>query len=159
MEALEPPKDINKLRQFLCLVGFYRNVIPFFANVMACLNTLLWECAVFRWMEQHGNAFRLLKSELVKMPKLQYPNPNKPFILFTDVSKHGYSGIFHQEKTPHHLDVEVNLTPIAYFLGSFGRIQQLWNTTQKECNSVYRSIQFFFYLSGTKCTLYLITNL
>ena len=89
------------------------------------------------------------------MPRLQYPNPNKLFILFTDVSKHSYSGILHQEKTPHHLGVEVNVIPIVYFLGSFGRTQQLWNTTQKECYSVYRSIQkFAFYLAGTKCTLY-----
>ena len=71
-------------------------------------------------------------SELVKMSRLQYPNPNKPFMLFTDASKHSYSGILHQEETPHHLGVEVNLIPIAYFSGSFGRTQQLWNTTQKE---------------------------
>ena len=116
---------------------------------------MLRKGAVFKWIEQCGNAFRLLKSELVKMPKLQYPNPNKPFLLFTDVSKHSYSGILYQEKTPHHLDVEVNHIPIAYFSGSFGRTQQLWNTTQKECYTVYRAIQkFAFYLAGTKCTLY-----
>ena len=63
----------------------------------------------------------LLKSELVKMPRLQYLNPNKLFMFFTDASKHSYSGILHQEVTPHHLGVEVNLIPIAYFSGSFGR--------------------------------------
>ena len=49
----------------------------------------------------------------------------------------------------------LNLVPIAYFSGSFSKMQQLWNTTQKECYAVYRSIQkFSFYLAGTKCTLY-----
>ena len=77
------------------------------------------------------------------------------FMLFTDTSKHSYSGILHQEETPHHWGAEVNLIPIAYFSGSFGRTQQLWNTTQKKCYAVYRSIQkFAFYLTGTKCTLY-----
>ena len=34
-------------------------------------------------------------------------------------------------------------------------MQQLWNTSQKECYAVYRSIQkFLFYLAGTKWTLY-----
>ena len=34
-------------------------------------------------------------------------------------------------------------------------MQQLWNTTQKECYAVYRMTQkFSFYLAGTKCTLY-----
>ena len=66
-----------------------------------------------------------------------------------------YSGILHKEEIPHHLSVEVNLIPIAYFSGSFGRTQQLWNTTWKERYTVYRSIQkFTFYLAGTKCTLY-----
>ena len=139
IEALEPPKDIDELRHFLGLVGFYRKFIPFFANVMACLNTMLRKGGVFKWTEQCSNAFRLLKSKLVKMPRLQYPNPNKPFMLFTDTSKHSYSYILHQEETPHHLGVEVNLIPIAYFSGSFARTQQLWNTTQKECYTVYSS--------------------
>ena len=76
-------------------------------------------------------------------------------MLFTDAYKHSYSAIPHQEETPYHLGVEVNLIPIAYFSGSFDRTQQLWNTTQKECQTVYRSIQkFAFYLTGTKCTLF-----
>ena len=155
IKALEPPKDINELSQFLGLVGFYRKFIPFSVDVMTCLNTVLRKGAVFKWTEQCSNAFKLLKSDLVRMPKLQYLNPNKPFMLFTDMSKHSYLGILHQEETPHHLGDDVNLIPIAYFLGSFGRTQQLWNTNQKECYTVYMSIQkFAFYLAGTKCTLY-----
>ena len=155
IEALELPKDINELRQFLGLVGFYRKFTPFFTDVVACLNTMLRKGAVFKWTEQSGNAFRLLKLELVKITKLQYPNHNKPFIFFTDASKHSYSGILHQEETPHHSGAEVSLIPRVYFSGSFGRTQQLWNTTQKDCYAVYMSIQkFAFYLAGTKCTLY-----
>ena len=115
IEALEPPKDINELRQFLGLVRFYRKVIPFFVDVTACLNTMLRKGAVFKWTKQCSNAFMLLKSKLVKMPKLQYSNPNKLFMLSTDASKHSYSGILHQEETPNHLGVEVNLIPIVYF--------------------------------------------
>ena len=87
IEALEPRKDIDELRQFFGLVGFYRKFIPFFVDVTACLNTMLRKGAVFKWTDQCGNAFRLLKLELVKMPRLKNPNPNKPFMLFTDASK------------------------------------------------------------------------
>ena len=134
IEALEPPKDINELRQFLGLVGIYRKFIPFFADVTACLDTILRKKAVFKSTEQCGNAFKSLK--LLKICRLQYPNSNKLFMLFTDASKHSYSGITHQEETPPHLGVEVNLIPIVYFSGSFSRTQQLWNTTQKECYTV-----------------------
>ena len=155
VKALEPPKDINELRQSLGLVSFYRKFIPFFANITACLNTVLQKGVTFQWMEQCNNAFKLLKSELVKMPPLQYPNPNKPFKLFTDASKHRYSGILHQEEMSKMPNAEANLMPIAYFSGTLGRTQQLWNATQKECYVVYRSIQkFAFYLTGASCTLY-----
>ena len=89
------------------------------------------------------------------MPRLQYPNLNKQFKLFTDMSKHSYSGILHQEEVFKQLRVEPNLVPIAYFSGSFSKTEQLCKTTQKECYAVYQSIQkFSFYLAGTKCTLY-----
>ena len=155
IKALELPKDIDELRQFLGLVGFYRKFIPFFVDFMVCLNAMLRKGGVFKWTEQCSNAFKLLKLDLIKVPKLQYPNPNKPFMVFTDVLKYSYSGILHQEETPHHLGVEVKLIPIAYFLGSFDRTQQQWNTTQNECYAIFRSIQkFAFYLSGTEFALY-----
>ena len=89
------------------------------------------------------------------MPRLQYPNPNEAFKLFTNASKHSYSDILHQEEVPDDANMLPNLVPIAYFSGSFSKTQQLWNTTQKECYTVYRSIQkFSFYLAGTKCILY-----
>ena len=49
------------------------------------------------------------------MLSLQYPDPNKPFNLFTDASNYTYSGILNeaQDKEPD------QLIPIAYFSGSF----------------------------------------
>ena len=89
------------------------------------------------------------------MSTLQYPNRKKPFMLFTNASKHSYSSFLHQEQTPKHPGGEVKLIPIAYFSGSFGRTQQMWNTTQMECYMVYWCIQkFTFYLAVTKCMLY-----
>ena len=118
---------------------------------------MLRKGVTFQWMEQCNNAFKLLKPELVKMPTLQYPYPNKLLKLFTDASKHSYSGILHQEETSKMPNTEANLIPIAYFsvVGSFGRTQQLWNTMQKECYAVSQSIQkFAFCLIDANCTLY-----
>ena len=113
--------------------------------------SILRKGVTFQWMEQCNNAFKLLKSELVKMTTLQYPNQNELFKLFTDASRHSYSGILHQDETSKTPNAEANLIPITYFSGSFCRTQQLWNTTQKECYVVYQSIQkFAFYLTGVK---------
>ena len=74
------------------------------------------------------------------MPRLQCLNPNKPFKLFTHVSRDNYSGIFHQEEVSNQPKAELNLVPIVYFSGSFSKTQQLWNTTQR---SVMQSISQF----------------
>ena len=116
IQALEPLKNIEKLWHFLGLVRFYRKFIPFFANVTACLNTMLQKGIVFKWTEWCNNAFNLLKSDLVKMPRIQYSNPNKPFKLFIDASKHSYLGILHQEEVSDQPNAKLNLVPIAYFL-------------------------------------------
>ena len=100
----------------------------------------------FNWTTQYKNAFKLLKAGLVKMPALQYPNQNKQFKLFTDASKHSYSGILHKEKTSDMPGTKASLIPIAYFSGSFCRTQQLWNTTQYECYVVYQSVQKFVFI-------------
>ena len=105
----------------------------------------------FVWTAQCNSAFETLKEELCKMPMLQYPNPGKLYKLFTNASKYSNSGILHQEKE----DEPDTLIPIAYFSGSFSKTQQLWNTTQKECYTVYKYVKrFSFYLTGAECTLY-----
>ena len=71
--------------------------------------------ATFDWTVQCENTLKLLKEELTKMPVLQYPNPNKPFQLFTDMSKHSSSGILHQEKEGQPNEGEPELIPITYF--------------------------------------------
>ena len=115
IQALQLPKDINKLRQFLGLVGFTGNSYHFFSDITICLNRILRKEATFNWTEQCKNAFKLLKAELAKMPYPQYQNFNKPFKLFTDTSKHSYSRILHQEKQGQEKADKPELIPIAYF--------------------------------------------
>ena len=118
------------------------------------LNKMLRKGAIFNWTEQCENAFKLLKEELAKMSALQCPNPNKPFQLFTDTSKYSYSRILHWKKEGQLSADDPVLIPIAYFSGTFNKMQQLWNTAQKE-SAVYKSVKkFAFYLTGTDCTLY-----
>ena len=41
IQALEPPGDIDELKQFLGLVGFYRKFISFFSDITICLKKCL----------------------------------------------------------------------------------------------------------------------
>ena len=122
IEALDPPQNIKELWHFLGLIGFYRKFIPFFADIIAFPNDMLRKGVVFKWTEWCNKAFNLLKSELVKLLRLQYPNLNKIFKLFTDVSKQSYSGVLHQEEVPNKVNTAPKLVSITYFLSSFSNM-------------------------------------
>ena len=115
MKKLLAPTNVDELCQFLGNTGFYRKFVPLYAHITNCLTKLLRKGTEFQWSKQCKNAFNILKEELCKMPSLQYPDPNKPFKLFTDDSNYSYSGILHQAQD----EEPAQLIPIAYFSGSF----------------------------------------
>ena len=90
------------------------------------------------------------------MPALHYPNPNKPFQLFTDASKHSYSRFLHQEKEGQPTAGKPELISIAYFSGTFNKTWQLWNTTQKECYAVYKLVQNSLSISQVQTAHYIV---
>ena len=47
IQTLLSPKDVDKHRLFLGLLGFYRKFIPFFADITICLNKMLRKGATF----------------------------------------------------------------------------------------------------------------
>ena len=100
---------------------------------------MLRKAATFDWTEQCENAVKLLK-ELAKMPAIWYPNPNKPFQLFTDMSKHSYSGILHQKKKGQPNAGEPELIPIAYFPGPLIKHNNFGTPHKK---NVMQSINWF----------------
>ena len=44
-------------------------------------------------------SFELLKASLMKEPILKYPDPNFPYVLFTDASNYAWACVLTQEKT------------------------------------------------------------
>ena len=84
----------------------------------------------------------------LKCPGCTIQTPIKPFKLFTDTSKHSYSGILHEVEVSDQPKAKPNLVPIVYFSSSFSKTWQLWNTTKKECYTVNSKI--FILPSGHK---------
>ena len=81
---------------------------------------------------------------------LQFSDPNKPYILYTDASNNAYSGILCQP-----VDNDWNIRPVAYFSGTFTAQNKSWCTTENEAYAVLKSVQCFdYYLRGIKCTLH-----
>ena len=80
---------------------------------------------------------------------LQFLDPNKLYVLYTDASNNAYSGILCQP-----VNNDQDIRPVAYFSGTFTAQNRCWCATEKEACAVLKSVQHFnYYLKGMKCTL------
>ena len=82
-------------------------------------------------------------------PILQFPNPNKDYILCRGTSSNAYSSVVCQLQSN-----DSDIRPVAYFSGTYTAQNKSWCVTEKETYAMLKSVQRFnYYLRGTKCTL------
>ena len=87
-------------------------------------------------------------------PILTYPDPNLPYVLFTDASKYAWACVLTQEKTHKIEEKEVKiLHPITYMSGLFQGSQMNWACLTKEAYAIYMSIKkLAYYLEDADIT-------
>ena len=73
------PKNVEQVRSFLGLAGYYRRFIPKFATLSAPLVALTKKHAKFVWNDIHVEAFSCLQRLLCEAPVLAYPDFHQPF--------------------------------------------------------------------------------
>ena len=94
-------------------------------------------------------SFDLLKAKVSEEPILVYPDPSKPYVLFTDASKYAWSCVLTQESTHTFDGKEVKvLHPISYQSGLFKGAQLNWACLTKEAYAIYMSIKKLGLLFG-----------
>ena len=70
-----------------------------FSDLGKPLNALSRKDVEFEWTLMCQESFELLKTSLMTDPILTYPDPNLPYVLFTDASKYAWPCVITQEKT------------------------------------------------------------
>ena len=88
-------------------------------------------------------------------PILTYPNPNLPYVLFTDASKYAWACVLMQEKTHTFEEKETKiLPPVTYISGLFRGSQINWACLTKEAYAIYMSMKkLTYYLEDADVTL------
>ena len=110
---------------------------------------LLKKNAPFVWSDKCQLALEYLKEIFCNKLLLQFPDPNKPYVLYTDTSNNVYSSILCQP-----VDNDQDIRPVAYFSSTFTAQNKGWYATEKEVYAILKSVQHFdYYLWGAKCTL------
>ena len=131
------PHSIEKVRQFLGLVGFYRSFIPNFAKIAVPLFDLLKKDAKFIWTNDQSLAFTTLKNKLSSAPCLAYPNFTKEFFISTDACSKGVAGILMQ------LDNRGKYQPLAYTSRRTKKEESNYSVTDLEGLAVINALEKF----------------
>ena len=146
IKEMPPPKTPKEVKQFLRLIGYYRKFVPRFSDLARPLNALTRKDVPFEWTPICQESFELLKTSLMTEPILTYPDPNLPYVLFTDASKYVWACVLMQEKTHQLKEKQVKiLHPITYMSGLFCGSQMNWACLTKEAYAIYMSIKKLAY--------------
>jgi hypothetical protein len=116
---------VRGIRAFLGLAGFYRRLIPKFAEIAKPLTELTKKDFPFRWGERQETAFSTLKRALTSEQVLAYPDFKSEFILTTDASKTAAAAILSQVQE----GVE---RPIAYASRQLNTAERNYSATELE---------------------------
>src|SRR3954468_7409473 len=106
------PTNLQQVRSFHGLAGFYRRFVKDFSTIASPLHALSKKNAPFVWGPSQDTAFNELKNFLTHAPLLALPNFDKPFEIHCDASGYGIGGVLMHEKRP-----------ITYFREKLSRAQ------------------------------------
>ena len=152
------PKSAKEIKHFLGLAGYYHKFVPRLLDLLRPLTRLTQKDILFKWTKECQAVFQMLKDALCEHPILQYPDLEKPYVLFTDASKYAWAGVLTQpydkidELTPSPTGKKATWTinhPIAYVSGLFQGSQLNWAALTKEVYAIYLSVEkLSFYLTS-----------
>lgn len=139
IKSFPAPKSKRHIKKFLGLCGFYRNLIPSYAEIADPLVRLTSPSRTFKWEEAEENAFQQLQEIFFKDPFLRKPDFNKTFYLNTDASAFAISAVLLQK-------FEDNLLPVAYFSKALRKAETRYPAIQQELMAIIKGISAFRYI-------------
>ncbi|GJT56827.1 putative reverse transcriptase domain-containing protein, partial [Tanacetum coccineum] len=92
------PKSPSDIRQFLCLVGYYRRFIEGFLKITKLMTMLTQKKVKYEWGDKQETAFQLLKQKLCSAPILALPEGSEDFIVYCDTSIKGLGVVLMQRE-------------------------------------------------------------
>ena len=82
---MKKPQNITQLRSLLGAVTYYCNMWPRRSHLLRPLTALTGK-RTGEWTAKCDKAFKKMKAVMASDTMMRYPDPNKPFELYTDAS-------------------------------------------------------------------------
>ena len=144
IQAPTVPKTRKKLRQFIGMINFYRNMWQKLYELLSPLTALTSKNVKYDWKDEHQECFDAIKCVIRRELLLAYPDFNAPFEIHTDASKLQICAVISQ-----------NGKPIAFYSRKINSAQQNYTTTEKELLSIVATLkEFRNILLGHQITVY-----
>jgi transposase InsO family protein len=138
------PKTKKQLKRFVGLCGFYRHLIPNYAEQIYVLNRLTGPNVDFVWDDACDMAFENLQKTFFNQPFLRQPVWENTFYLNTDASKHAIAACLLQK-------FDDLLLPVSYYSKTLSKSEQKYPAIKLELMAIVKGIQAFkFYLYSRK---------
>jgi cleavage and polyadenylation specificity factor subunit 1 len=138
---IPPPNDVQSLRRFLGMVGFYHRHIEHYSHHAAPLTDLLKSNVPFVWSDKCQRAFETLKRALAERTLLVHQNPDATLVLTTDASGQAAGACLSQEANG-------NLEPLAFYSKKFSERESSKSAFDRELLAMYLAVEHFEWLSG-----------
>ena len=138
------PQNVEQLRRFLGMAGYYREYIEGYSCIVSPLVQLTKKGEPFAWSILCSQAFEKVKGLLVKAPILAYPDFDNEFVLTTDASNIGLGAVLSQK-------VKGKEVVISYASRTLSKAEGNYSTTERECLAVVWAVQHYshYLLGGT----------
>lgn len=134
--SFQPPKTVKQVKKFLGICGFYRHLIPKYAELTETLTQLTRKNVKFSWTPNHQKAFEQLQEIFFTSPFVVLPNWEEPFVLNTDASGCAVSAVLMQER-------QGSLHPISYFSKTLTPAEQKYPAIKLELYAIYKGVTSF----------------
>ena len=142
IKSLPAPTCVCEVRSFIGMCSYYRRFILNFSEIAEPVVALTRKHARFRLSEECKSAFEYLKQSFTVVPLLAYPDPNKPYTLYTDASNSCIRACLTQacNENEGFLSNVKNEKPVYYLSHKLSKTQCVWSTIEKEAFGIHFSI-------------------
>ena len=134
IKEMKSPTDVRGVRAFIGCVSYYRRFCPKFSDIATPLIRLTKKNTKFEWTEECQNSFDKLKKLLTEAPTLAFPDPKRPYTLYTDANAGCTGAVLTQ-------DFGQGEQPIHYLSHKLSISQQKGPIIEKEAYAIYYALQ------------------
>lgn len=151
IEQWPVPRNARQLQSFLGAANYFRRFIARMSHVAAPLHEMLKKERLegpWVWGERQQTAFEALKRALSTAPVLRRPDPDLPYILYTDASDQAVGAVLMQ-------DAGEGPQPIAYLSRRHSPAERNYPTREKELLAIVEALkEWRYYLAASEVAVF-----